>query len=216
VTESLLLALGVALSPLPILAILLLLGGSRPRLTATAFWLAWVGGVASATIVCVLAVDWSDVTDSEPVWLAVSELLVGIAFVVLAGRIALGGADAVGGGPSAWLAALDRSGPRQAVGLALLLSCANPKNLALILGAAVQLVDATGPTGELTLGAGAFVAVAAAGVSIPFAVYSLFPERLGTPLARLRRALVRRGRVLAILLGVGIGALFVIEGVRAL
>jgi Sap, sulfolipid-1-addressing protein len=216
VSESLLLALGVALSPLPILAILLYLGGNHARVSATAFWLAWLGGVAGATIVCVLAVELSGVTDSRPVWLAVAELLVGSAFLLLAGRIALTGGHAVAGGPQGWVAALDRSGPFQAAGLALLLSCANPKNLALILGAAVLMVDATGGSRELTVSTGAFVVVASSGVSLPLAAHSVFPKRLEPRVATLRRALVRRGRVLAVVLGLGIGALFVTEGIRAL
>jgi hypothetical protein len=214
--ESLLLALGVALSPLPILAILLYLGGRRPRTTATAFWLAWICGVAAATIVCVLAVELSEVTESQPVWLAVAELLVGSVFLLLAGRVALNGGRALGGGPQAWIGALDRSGPFQAAGLALLLSCANPKNLALILGAAVLMVDATGGSRELTVSTGAFVVVAASGVSLPFAAHSVFPERLEPRLVGLRRMFVRRGRLLAMVVGFGIGALFVTEGIRAL
>jgi hypothetical protein len=216
VTESLLLALGVALSPLPLLAILLFLAGNRPRVTATAFWLAWVGGVGSATIVCVLAVELSEVTDSDPVWLAVAELLVGSVFLLLAGRIALSGERAFGGGPQAWIGALDRSGPFQAAGLALLLSCANPKNLALILGAAVLMVDATSGSRELTVTAGAFVVIAASGVSLPLAAHSAFPERVEPRLLGLRGAFVRRGRLIAMVLGFGIGALFVTEGIRAL
>jgi hypothetical protein len=216
VGESLLLALGVAFSPLPIMAVLLFLGGSRPRMTATAFWLAWISGVAAATIVCVLAVELSEVTDSQPVWLAVAELLIGGVFLFLAGRIAFGGGRALGGGPQAWIGALDRSGPLRAAGLALVLSCANPKNLALFLGAAVLMVDTTGGSGELTASAGAFVVVAASGVSLPLAAHSVFPERLEPRLVGLRLALVRHGRVLVMLLGFGIGVIFVTEGVRAL
>jgi hypothetical protein len=216
VSESRFLALGVAFSPLPILAILLFLGGSRPRGTATAFWLAWVGGVGGATIVCVLTVEWSGVTNSEPVWLAVAELLVGSVFLLLAGRAALNGGRALGGGPQAWVGVLDRSGPFRAAALALVLSCANPKNLALILGAAVLMVEATDGSRELTVSAGVFVVVASSGVSLPLAAHSLFPERLDPRLTGLRRALVRRSRVLVMLLGFGIGALFVTEGIRAL
>jgi hypothetical protein len=204
------------LSPLPLLAILLLLGGSRPRMTATAFWLAWTCGVAVATIVCVLAVELSEVTKSQPVWLAVAELLVGAVFLLLTGQIALNGGRALGGGPQAWIGALDRSGPFGAAGLALLLSCANPKNLALFLGAAVLMVDATGGSRELTVSTGAFLVVAASGVSLPLAAHSVFPERLQPRLLGLRRAVIRHGRVLVVLLGLGIGALFVTEGIRAL
>jgi hypothetical protein len=145
----------------------------------------------------------------------VAELLVGSVFLLLAGRIALHGGHAFGGGPQAWIGALARSGPFQAVGLALL-SCANPKNLALILGAAVLVVEAAGGSRERTVSAGAFVAVAASGVSLPLAAHSVFPERLRPHLVGLRHTLVRRGRMLVMLLGFGIGALFVAEGIRAL
>jgi Sap, sulfolipid-1-addressing protein len=215
VSESLVLGLGVALSPLPILAILLFLGGSRPKANATAFCLAWIGGVASATIVAVLAVERSNVTDSEPVWLAVAELVVGAAFLVLASYIAFDRGRPAAASP-AWQAALDRAGPFQAAALAFFLSCANPKNLALILGAAVLMVDVTSGNSELAVSTGAFVAVAVAGVSLPVAVYGVFPDRVGPRLGDLRRALVRRGLVLAIVLGFAIGTLFVTEGIRGL
>jgi Sap, sulfolipid-1-addressing protein len=216
VGESLVLALGIALSPLPILAILLFLARDRPSLTAEAFSLAWLGAVAGATLVCVFVVDWSGVTDTDPAWLGVTELVVGSGFFVLAGRIALSGEQALGGGPPAWVGVLDRLGPLQAAALAVLLSCGNPKNLALFLGGAVLMVDASAWGGELALSAVVFVVVAAAGVFGPFAVYSVFPSRLEGPLASLRRGLVRRGRVIAMVLSVVIGALFVIEGIRAL
>jgi hypothetical protein len=57
--------------------------------------------------------------------------------------------------------------------------------------------------------------VAASGVSLPIAASSLFPERLAPRLATLRGMIVRRGRLIAIVLGFGIGALFVTEGIRA-
>jgi hypothetical protein len=81
--EALVLALGVAASPLPILAVILILGGFRARAKALAFAAAWAGGVAVATGVLVAAVDASGATDDGPGWIAVFELGVAATLVAL-------------------------------------------------------------------------------------------------------------------------------------
>jgi hypothetical protein len=83
-----------------------------------------------------------------------AEVVVGIAFLGLAFRLVSSRRRAAADAAPAWLGALDRSGPMQATVLALVLSCANPKNLALILGAAVLMADTTSGNRELAVGAG--------------------------------------------------------------
>ncbi len=86
-------AVGVALCPLPILAMLLVLGGRRPRAAGSAFWLAWTLGVAGPTIAFVVAAERAGLTEDDSGAIAAAEIVVGIVFVAVGFRLArVGGA----------------------------------------------------------------------------------------------------------------------------
>lgn len=204
-------AVGVALSPLPILAILLVLGGRRPVVHGVAFWLAWTTGIAAPTIAFVVVAERAHAIDGQLTAIAVAEIGIGVVFLAVATRLAFGRRSDRSDSPS-WLDALDRSGPLHAAGLALVLSSGNPKNLALMLTAAVAIVQ----DGQLALGAVGFVALAVSTVSLLFAGYTAFSSRSGPTLARLRGAVARNDRRLAILVGLVVGVFFVVDGISSL
>jgi hypothetical protein len=114
--------------------------------------------------------------------------------------------------PPRWLDALDRSGPLRSGALALLLSSGNPKNLALMLVAAVAIVQ----DGRLTLGTTVFVGLAVSTVSLLLAGYTAFPGRSRSTLTRLRSAVARNGRSIARVGGLVVGAFFLTDGIRSL
>jgi len=205
-------AVGVALSPLPILAMLLVLGGRRPLLHGAAFWIAWTIGVAAPAIVFVVVAERSRAIDDEQAALAVAEIAVGVMFFAAALRLAFGRRPEPSASPPRWLDALDRSGPLRAAALALLLSSGNPKNLALMLVAAVAIVQ----DGQLALGTAVFVGLAVSTVSLLLVGYTAFPNRSRSTLARLRGVVARNGRSIAMLGGLLVGAFFLADGIRSL
>lgn len=215
VSEWVIPALGVALSPLPILAMLLFLGGNRPTAAGSTFWLAWTLGVAAPTIAFVALAESSG-ADEDSKAIAVAEIAVGAVFLAVAARVALRcRADRAGALPR-WLEALDRSGPRRAAAVAIVLSSLNPKNLALILAGAVAIAQANDAAAKLTAATLGFLVVAVSTVSLLLAGFTVFPEQAHNALRRLRAAVARNDRSITIVLGVLIGAFFVLDGVRGL
>jgi threonine/homoserine/homoserine lactone efflux protein len=204
--------IGVALSPVPILGMLLVLGGRRPIARGAAYWIAWTIGVAApATAFVVLAERLGDI-DEEPAAIAVAEIALGAAFLAVAARLAFGRHDEPSDATSRWLDRLDRSGPLGASVLALILSSGNPKNLALMLAAAVAIAQ----DGRLTLGAIGFVAVAVSTVSLLLAGYLAFSSPARSGLASLRGAIARHDRRIAMAVGLVVGAFFLADGARGL
>jgi threonine/homoserine/homoserine lactone efflux protein len=111
-----------------------------------------------------------------------------------------------------WLDALDRSGPLRAAALALILSSGNPKNLALMLAAAVAIVQ----DGRLALDVAGFVTSAVSTVSLLLVGYAASSGRARSALARLRGMIARNNRSIAILVGLVVGAFFLADGISSL
>jgi len=215
VAGSLTFAIGVAVSPIPIAAIVLILGGARARVNGPLFAAGWTAGVAiSATFFFVLA-HASGIADDQPTWLAVAELAIGTAFAVFAVRL-LAAPRRAGADVPAWLSSLDAYGPAKAVGLGVALSGANPKNLALALGGALALAQAGLSGAEALPALAAYTTVAAAGVLLPLAAYETLPGRSRSALEWARRFVIRYDRTLLIVLALVIGAKFLVDGTQAL
>jgi hypothetical protein len=200
-------ALGIAASPLPAAVMLLLLAGGRVVAKGTAFWLAWVAGVAVPTAAFVLLADRLEESETAVRTIAVGEIVAGLLLAVFA--FSQGRGD---GGPPAWLAALDRAGAARAAALGVLLSALNPKNLALALSGALAVAE----TDEVDAAALGFVLVAVSTVSALLGWRVLAPDRSAAPLAALRGVVARRGRAVGLVLGVLVGAYFVLDGFRRL
>ena len=81
-----------------------------------------------------------------------------------------------------------------------------------MLAAAVAIVQ----DGHLALGAVGFVTLAVSTVSLLLACYIAFSSRSGPPLARLRAAIGRNDRSIAILVGLVVGAFFLADGISSL
>ena len=209
-------AIGVALSPLPILAMLLVLGGRRPRAAGSAFWLAWTLGVAAPTLAFVVAAERTDATDGGSGAIAAAEIAVGIVFLAVGVRLVLVPRPPRSDEVPAWLEALDTSGPRRAATLGLILSAGNPKNLALMLTAAVGIAEAGDENGEITLSTAGFVALAVSTVTFLLAGYAARSGRSQGTLSRLRGTVARHDRTIAMVLAFVIGAFFVLDGARGL
>jgi threonine/homoserine/homoserine lactone efflux protein len=214
--DGLIPAIGVALSPLPILAMLLVLGGRRPHAAGSAFWLAWTLGVAAPTIAFVVAAERAGATDDDSGAIAAGEIVVGIVFLAVGARLALGPRRARSDQVPGWLEALDRSGPRRAAVLGLILSAGNPKNLALMLTAAVGIAQAGDESGEIALATAGFVALAVSTVTLLLAGYASRSGRSHGTLTTLRGTVARHDRTIAMVLAFVIGGFFVLDGVRGL
>lgn len=155
-------AAGVALSPFPVVAVVLLLGSRHPTANGGAFAVGWVTGLAALTaLVLVLTGDADDPTGDVARGVAWLKVAIGAALVVLAvrkwtGRPRQGDEPEVPG----WMASISDVTPRRALLVGLGLGGANPKNVALTV-AAVSSISALGLGGSEGAAAAALYVLAA-------------------------------------------------------
>ena len=171
ISEVLPFAIGIAISPIPIIAIILILFSDRARVNGPAFLAGWVIGLSVVSAVVYLLSDaanaGSDATSSDSIsWgkVGLGVLLLGLARRNYANRPPPGEAAVL----PKWMATVETITPVRAFGLALLLSVVNPKNLALAVGAAAGLGQLGIDTGDAVVALAVFVAVAS--LSVAFAV----------------------------------------------
>ncbi len=197
-------ALGVAISPVPIIAVILMLLAPRARAASLGFLLGWVVGIAVVVTLAAVLVDPVEDSDtSEPSTVtAVLLLVLGAAACFLAVR-SWRGRPRAGQTPELpkWMAAIDSMTPVKAAGLGALLSGVNPKNLTLCLACGLT-IGAGGLNSEETIVAiGVFVVIASSSVAVPVLAYLAAQNRVRQPLDDLRVWLTQNNStVMAVLL----------------
>jgi threonine/homoserine/homoserine lactone efflux protein len=209
-------ALGVAASPVPVASMILLLSSQRGRLAGGSFAVGWIVGVAAAALSLVLLVAATGVSDSDPAWIGVAEIVLGVGFAVAAIRIWVRSSAEQTSATPRWLQALDDLSPARSAVVGVVLAGANPKVIALCLGAALALAEADAGAPTSAAGVLAFATVGAAGVVAPLLLYLAAPARAGVVLARLREWLVRNDRTVLVVLGFVLAAIFVAGGYAVL
>jgi len=212
------LGLGVALSPFPIIMIVLLLGSARPKGNGLAFLGGWLIGIAAIVAVLTFAIDvLEDSGASEPnVVVGILQVLLGGTLLVMAGRkFAKRFGPSDGGGLPGWMASAGSYSPGRSFVMGLALSGANPKNLALTAAGGIAIGAASLSTAEEIWAAVAYVLIASATVLLPVAGYLAAPQKMGVPLGHIMAWLrinhaIMTGLLLLVfgfvLLGNGIGS----------
>jgi len=176
-------AVGIAVSPIPIAAVILMLLSGRARSNSVAFMAGWVLGIALVTTT-VLLIPGLEASDGEPStltgWIkaALATGLVVLAVRQWKSRPRPGDETKT----PAWMAKIDDIKFGRAFGLGFLLSALNPKNLVLAAaaGATIGSIEMT-TTGTVTTVI-LFTLVAAATVVIPVVGYLIAGDRLDRPL----------------------------------
>src|ERR1700730_18116830 len=138
------LPLGVAISVLPIIAVILILITPRARSNGVAFVAGWVLGlVVGGGIALVIAHAAGGSGSSGPPTAAyVIKLVLGVLFLLLAARQWRSRPSPGEQAPAPqWMAALDTFGPGKSLGLGAALSGVNPKNLVLTIGVATSIAQ---------------------------------------------------------------------------
>jgi hypothetical protein len=176
-------AIGVAISPVPIIAVILMLFSTRASANAPAFLAGWVVGLLAVTII-VLAL--SNLTGAgggtPPGWVSLLKLVLGILLLLL-------GYEKLHGRPPAgtaaplpkWLEAVDRLTPGTSFAMGALLSGVNPKNLILAAAAALVIGQAGWSTFDTAMAVLAFVVIGSLSIAVP-----VLYARLGGSAARAR------------------------------
>ncbi|MFZ2509730.1 MAG: GAP family protein [Gordonia sp. (in: high G+C Gram-positive bacteria)] len=217
VGELLPLGLGVAISPIPIIAAILMLLGQHARTTSVGFALGWVTGIVAVTVLLVYlsgAIAGDGGSHSQVAWL---KLVIGVLLVALGVRN-WRGRDGAATTPK-WMSTIDSLRPIAGFGMGLALAAVNPKNLLLCVGAGTAIGTAGLTGGDEAVAIVVFSAIAAASVLGPVLAYQIAADRLAAPLDRLRAWLQEHNQaVMAVLLlvlgvtlfGQGLGGLLAV------
>ena len=210
-------AVGVALSPVPIVAVILMLDTPRARTNGPAFAAGWVAGLTTVGVIVLLVAGGAASSDGTSTAVDVIVLLFGLLLLALAvkqwrGRPRRGETAEL---PS-WMDAVDRFTPVRSLGLGVLLSAVNPKNLALTLAAAASLAQAGLSAGGDVTGLTVFVVLGSLTVVGPVVASLLLGDRIARPLAEVKEFMAANNAVImavvclvlaAKLIGTGIGGL---------
>ncbi len=203
------LAVGVALSPIPIVAVVLMLATPRGRVNGPAFVLGWLFALAVVgTVVLLVAGGAGASNHGQPkTWVSILKLILGAATVLLAvhqwhGRPR---GDAQPGLPD-WMQQIDSFTPLKSVGLAALLAGPNPKNLMLTGAAAAAVAGAGISAGKQAIVLAIFVIIATVGVGIPLGIYYALGARSKKLLDDLRGWMIHNNQVIMSVLCLLIGA----------
>jgi hypothetical protein len=202
--EVLPLALGVAISPVPIIAVILMLFSRRATVNGPLFLLGWVLALAVVSGVAYTLADSADVGSSSSASDAVSWGKIGLGVLLLAlarRRWAKRPRPGETAPMPKWMAGIDTLAPGRAFVLGVLLAGVNPKNLALTLAAATGLAQ-LGVTGsDAVVGLVVFVVVASITIAVPVAYRLLGGDAARAKLDELQQWLgANNSTVMAVLL----------------
>ena len=213
------LGIGVSLSPIPIIAVVLMLGTPRGRVNGPAFLLGWVLGLAIVgTIVLVAAGGADATTDAEPAtWVAVLELVLGLLLLLVAARQWRGRprGDDEAAMPK-WMRTIDRFRPARSLAVAVALSAINPKNLLLTVAAAAAIAQTGADTGQQAVALAVFIVVGTLGPGIPVAIYFLLGRRATRILDDLKTWMGAHNAAIMAVLCLVIGAKLIGDGISGL
>ncbi len=180
-------AVAVALSPIPIVGIVLVLGAPRARTSGAAFAAGWVFGLAALSAVVVLALGSGVDSDAESgiEWFKVA---LGIVFLLMAAKQwKKRPRDGEIAEMPKWMESVGSLTAARAAALGAALSAANPKNFALTLAAAASISEAGLDRADTMFAIAVYVVLGSVTVAGSVLFYFLSPERAARPLAAVGR-----------------------------
>ncbi|ORI25327.1 GAP family protein [Rhodococcus sp. 1168] len=210
------LAIGVAVSPVPIIAAILMLLGKRAGSASISFAVGWIAGIVLATTIFVLLGGAATGSEDDPsttsswIKLVIGVLLLGVGIRQWRAR----GAEHA---TPKWMSAIDDMTAVKALGVGFALAAINPKNLLMCIAAGVTIGGVALGAGQTVVAVSVFSILSASTVAIPVIGYQIAAQRLEAPLASLKEWLQANNTAVmsvlilvisAVLIGKGMGGLF--------
>ena len=212
-------AVGVAISPVPIIAVTLMLFSRRARVNGPAFLLGWVLAVAVVSGVAYTLADQADAATSSTAadTIAWGKIVFGVLFLLLAARN-WRSRPARGTQPEMpkWMAGVDGLTPLKAFGLGLLLAGPNPKNLMLSASAGAALAGLGLPAGEAVGSLIVFIVIASLSIAAPVFYYLIGGDNAKARLDELKDWLILHNNAVMAVLFLVFGAKLIADGLPQL
>jgi Sap, sulfolipid-1-addressing protein len=217
--QSLPLAVGVALSPVPIVAVVVLLTSSRARYLGPVFVLGWLLGlvVVGAIVLAVIGPSAAGSSGQRTRWISWVLIVLGVLLLVEASRRWRGRARRREAAPlPAWLRALDRLKPTAALGAGVVLGGLRPRSLLLVVGGAAAIAQTGIAGGQQAIAYAVFAVMATIGVAAPVVVYLAMGTQSGELLDRLKGWMRRNDAVLLVMVLLVVGVTLIGDGIGGL
>lgn len=217
--ELLPLAVGVAISPVPIIAVILMLFAPRAGATSAGFLVGWLVGIAVACTVFLVLSSMLDLGSQEDPSTTASWIRLGLGVLaVAAGLRQWRGRPGPGSAPVTpkWMRAIDSFTAAKAAGLAFVLAAVNPKNLLLAAAAGSAVAAGDLATADDVVAVAVFTVLAGSTVAVPVLAHAVARERMVGPLGDLKNWLVEHNAAVMTVLLVVIGADLVGKGLGGL
>jgi threonine/homoserine/homoserine lactone efflux protein len=209
----------VALSPVPIIAVVLMLATPHARSNGPAFLLGWLVGLSVVGAIVLLASGAADATDDDgpATWVSWLMLVLGVLLVLLGVKQWRGrpkeGDDAT---LPKWMQAIDSFSAPKTLGMGVLLSGVNPKNLLLTVAAAAAIAETGIDAGQETIALAVFILIGSLGVGVPVAVFFVLGERSRTLLDDLKSWMAAHNAAIMAVITLVIGTKLLGDGISGL
>jgi hypothetical protein len=206
-------AIGVAISPVPIIAVILMLFTAKATENSLGFLLGWISGLTVAgAVVLALGLEGSDGGEAESGgWI---KIVIGVLFLLLGGKQWAGRptADSEPEMPG-WMASIDQFSALKSFGLAFLLAGVNPKNLGLTIAAVVKITGGGLSSSEEIASLAVFVAIASLTVATPVLLNLVLGSKAEGSLTVMKDWLVANNNTVMTVLFVVLGAKVLGDGI---
>jgi threonine/homoserine/homoserine lactone efflux protein len=212
-------AVGVAISPLPIIGVVLMLATPRARANGPAFLLGWVIGLAILGAAVLLISSGADASSAgEPAkWVSILKLVLGALLLLAALKQWRGRprGDEEGHLPK-WLEAIDGFHAAKAFAMGAALAAINPKNTLLTIGAGAAIAQTGIGVGEQAATLAIFILIATIGVGAPVAIFFALGDRSVKVLGELKDWMSSNNAAIMAVLLLVIGAKLLGDGITGL
>ena len=211
-------AVAIAISPFPIIAVILMLFTPRARTNGPAFLVGWIVGLVAVGVVVLLVAGGAGVATDEPsnaasaVQLVLGALLLFLAARSWRGRPKEGEEEAL----PKWMQAVDGFTPVTALGLGAFLAALNPKNLILAVAGATTLAQAGLDAADDVIVWAVFVAIATSTILALVLYYLVGGESAEGKLDELKAWLGRNNAIIMAVLLLVLGVKLVGDGISGL
>lgn len=216
---SLPLAIGIAISPVPIIAVVLMLTTPRARVNGPAFVLGWLFGLGVIGAIVLAIADPAKASSSgaPATWVSWLKIVLGILLLLVAVRQfrSRPHGEEQAAMPT-WMGAIDNFKPPAAVGTGALLAGANPKNLLLAVGGAATIAQTGIAAAQQAIAYVIFAGIATIGVGAPVGIYFAMGNRSQDILGRLKDWMGQHNAVIMSVLCLIIGAKLIGDAISAL
>jgi hypothetical protein len=212
-------AIGVAISPTPIIAGILMLFSARARVNGPMFLAGWVFAIGALSAVAYFLADAGDTATDETASDTISwgRFAVGVFFLLLAAKQWRSRpAPGVQSEMPKWMAGIDSFSPGKALTLGLIVAGVNPKNLLLSLGAGAALAQVAPTTSEAVVSWVVFVVVGSVTIAGPVVYYLVGGEKARAALDSMKQWLAVNNAAVMTVLFLFFGVKLVADALPAL